>query len=273
MDQGKSSDSVGTSSTSNNTSKEKKYVFYRKPSLKKKGPEVKQTRTSMKRLLIANPLLKYEKEGIELAQLEKVIANGLETAPLEKSLQKSATSNKENKFKDPKVPPVHPRQRINSILAGNSCDNGSSGINRLSTSKQSIVDFSVSTQKILSSTLREGKPPLVQNKRLAKVEQDKKRDAKIKETKPFRRSISAQHFSRKNSMLKADQEKRLVKPKFTRSTDSLNNFIDVQSDTPRHEISAIAEGSRESSFVFKTPNAHERRSRISTPLSTASSRR
>lgn len=74
-------------------------------------------------------------------------------------------------------------------------------------------------------------------------------------------------------MLKADQEKRFAKPKLTRSTDSLNNFIDVQGDTTRHEISAIAEGSRESSFAFYTLTAHKRRSRISTPLSTASNRR
>lgn len=198
MDHGRTNDSAGTSSASNNSNnKEKKYVFYRKPSIKKKGPEVKQTKTSMKRLLIANPLLKYEKEGIELEQLQKVITNGTDTVPLEKSLQKSATNNKENKFKDPKLPFINPRQRLNCILAGNSCDNGSTGLNRMSTSKQPIVDFSGSTQKILSSTLRENKPP-AQNKRLAKVEQEKKRDAKIREDKPLRRSISAQHFSRKN---------------------------------------------------------------------------
>lgn len=70
---------------------------------------------------------------------------------------------------------------------------------------------------------------------------------------------------------KPENPKPFPNAKLTRSTDSLNSF--AAKDMPHHEISAIAEGSRETSFEFKTPTAYERRSRISTPLSTAANRR
>ncbi|XP_050501147.1 uncharacterized protein LOC126881129 [Diabrotica virgifera virgifera] len=43
----------------------KKYKFYRKPPVRKTIPEVKQTKTSIARLLKANPLLKYENSEIK----------------------------------------------------------------------------------------------------------------------------------------------------------------------------------------------------------------
>ncbi|XP_056629733.1 uncharacterized protein LOC130440523 [Diorhabda sublineata] len=52
-------DKCNNPSSSNKDDNSKKYKFYRKPSIKKKGPEVKQTKTSLARLFKANPLLKY----------------------------------------------------------------------------------------------------------------------------------------------------------------------------------------------------------------------
>lgn len=201
MDKEKSNEITGTSSTSNNSKdrsgKDKKYVFYRKPSLKKKAPEVKQTKTSMKRLLIANPLLKYD--GVELPQIEKILTDGGGPTVPEKSFQK-AIPNKDSKFKDPKLPIVNPKQRLNSILAGNSSDNKDklSFATRISTSRQSVIDFNSSTQRVLSSTHCETKAVVAETKRSAKTDQEKKKDVIIKEKKTLRRSISAQHFNRKN---------------------------------------------------------------------------
>lgn len=93
-------DTSSTLSTSSITQKkkDKKYVFYRKPSLKMKGPEVKQTKTSMKRLLIANPLLKYEQDGIELPKLEKPTSSDLETLPEKPQIVNKPTNLQRSKI-------------------------------------------------------------------------------------------------------------------------------------------------------------------------------
>lgn len=52
----------------------KKYRFYRKPSLRRKGPEIKHTKTSLARILIANPLLKKKLEN-EDHKNEKKLTN------------------------------------------------------------------------------------------------------------------------------------------------------------------------------------------------------
>lgn len=200
MDTRKRNENSGTSSSSNNSKehsgKEKKYVFYRKPSIKKKAPEIKQTKTSMKRLLIANPLLKYD--GKELPKLEKVLTDDGGAVALQNPMNNVCT-NKESKFKDPKLPIGNRKHRLDSILAGNSSDskNKLTVTNRISTSRQTVADFNSSAHRVLSSTICETKT-VTQTKRSARVDQEKKTDAKNKDKKTLRRSISAQHFNRKN---------------------------------------------------------------------------
>lgn len=169
---------AGTSSSSNNSKdnsgKEKKYAFYRKPSIKKKGPEVKQTKTSMKRLLIANPLLKYQNEGLELPKIEKLTMN-------------------EEAAKSLKTLPNF-KQTRHSIIIGNSSDNNNEAKkSRISTSS-TVSDFNNSNRRILSSTQCEIKPAITQKKTRTDMGEKKK----IESRKPLRRSISAQHIHRKN---------------------------------------------------------------------------
>nr|CAH7742812.1 unnamed protein product [Callosobruchus chinensis] len=60
-----------------------KYRFYRKPSFKKKAPEVRQTKTSLKRIQQANPLLQLtDNEIVALQESYKQSNNKFETAKM-----------------------------------------------------------------------------------------------------------------------------------------------------------------------------------------------
>ncbi|KAJ8985539.1 hypothetical protein NQ317_019922 [Molorchus minor] len=297
----------------------KKYNFYRKPPIKKKAPEVKQTLTSYKRMLKANPLLKYELEGKDWSMtgsrqllgssndLNKAKGNG-KPPPEKHSLQPNYNSGKPlitnlQRSKSVRLPPKsHPLSKgIACIISGNKPKNTNSG----DLSRKSPVDFNTSTSTVLSSTRLE-KPIKLQNKKetvvkpkpttkvimktsskTKKATQDNSissngnstaanRKDRDKKTKPLRRSLSAQHFDRKKRQLMGVSS---TKPhqcyhqvEHTQSLEDVSTIIPIA--ILPHEISPIAEGSRETSIIFKTPSAYERRSVARfTPRSTISSRR
>lgn len=190
MEKVSNNDNALTSSQTNNSKdhsgKEKKYQFYRKPSIKKKVPEVKQTKTSMKRFLIANPLLKYDINEID--NLRQDIA-----AHTDPKLNHHLSTTNKDTSKNQKTRDVKSRGRQGSIIIGNLSEDMGVGP-RVSTSKQGLVDYDTyKKNKFPSST------PLKSN-RPNKLEQNKKKDLRVNEQKPLRRSISAHHFNRKRGL-------------------------------------------------------------------------
>nr|XP_023023447.1 uncharacterized protein LOC111511647 [Leptinotarsa decemlineata] len=295
---------TSTSSESKDSSKDKsenskKYHFYRKPSIKKKAPEVKQTRTSMKRMLQANPLLKYEMEGIPLPGAchlsQKNSQNNLDNAP-RRNVEVTASANTKLNIGSKPCTIIK--------LAGNEPNPNAKHMS-LNSERLSSVDFN-STNQILSSTILEtnssqknepkqmSQPKTLinpMNKEVIKHPLSKmsKNSSNLKQKvmnqgvrrskslvsnggpKHLRRSLSAQHFDRKNGASKAQIEEsdKNVKP-----AQSLENMRMPDQGTLKHTISPIAEISQEGNLTFKTPSAYKRRSVFRlTPQSSNLSRR
>lgn len=222
-----------TSSTDKAKGDSKKYNFYRKPSIKKKVPEVKQTRTSYKRMLIANPLLKYELEGKDLALLtkhsqESVNGNNNAESIAKKNLpsekQSLHPSFKKGKQLNTQIQNSHslknPMKLSRSISISGSKQLASENYKSTNISRQSTIDFNPTTPKFLSSTRLENNSKIQTTKgtksNYNKTEKNINKTStkensvsgsvnpkvsehkdKLKRHKPIRRSLSAQHFDRK----------------------------------------------------------------------------
>ncbi|KAJ8919855.1 hypothetical protein NQ315_006384 [Exocentrus adspersus] len=271
-----------SSNVDENKSDTKKYKFYRKPSIKKKPPEVKQTKTSYKRMLNSNPLLKFELEGGELPvvlgkvpqssttgeidNLKKGHGKNLLQKPTmvdseEHSLQPNFNKGKPlvttvQRSKSVKVSSkllTNDKKGMPSILAGSSKQSGSKTISKLTTRT-----FSSSTSKFLSSTRLDNGPTASQSKSsVMQSNGSSTTNSKgVPKPKPVRRSLSAEHFNRKKGG-KPDYSSCFTRaPESTRSLEDVN----VKPSTIQPSISPIVEQSRESSIIFKTPSAYERRS-------------
>lgn len=153
-------------------SESKKYNFYRKPSIKKKAPEVKQTITSYKRMLKANPLLKYELEGKDLSLLCKQFqtsGNGqnkpenasnrnhrTEKQSLQPNFNKgNPLVGKVQRSESVKNPPKslsRPVKKEATSIISRSKQLGGKNISSMHISKQSNIDFNTSTSRFLCST-------------------------------------------------------------------------------------------------------------------------
>ncbi|KAG5877341.1 hypothetical protein JTB14_030712 [Gonioctena quinquepunctata] len=246
-----------SSDSKDKTENSKKYNFYRKPSIKKKVPEVKHTKTSMKRMLKANPLLKYEKEGIPLP-----------CASQERNKDQAAPCGSKN----PKNNSSKPCGIVR--LAGNVPNPNARHMTlnqRLSSS-----DFK-STNTILSSTVLDDEvftngDRAISKKKPTENSKTASRMSVLKVVrKPLRRSFSAQHLDRKAGnpkiqVVPIEDQKQEVR--------SLENISIAVPSIPHHNISTISEVSHEGALLFKTPSAYERRSMFKyTPRSTNISRR
>ncbi|KAJ8928106.1 hypothetical protein NQ314_019332 [Rhamnusium bicolor] len=162
---------------------DKKYNFYRKPSIKKKAPEVKQTLTSYKRMLKANPLLKYEMEGVDFPQINKQLlsnhninnASGKQSVQSERqSVQPTFNSGKPivtnlQRSKSLKNPPKtftrpQPPKKVASCIISGCIPKAGTSTNSLNISKQSNVDFNASTPGFLCSTRLENNASKRQNR-------------------------------------------------------------------------------------------------------------
>lgn len=167
-----------SSSNKHDIENSRKYKFYRKPSIKKKGPEVKQTKTSLARLFKANPLLKYEY-----------------------SANHEPPHTKEIKLEP--VNPAAPKMSINNI-SGNGPHVKSKIIN-FDRHRISSSDFI--TPKLLSSTLIEpddvfiecsDEPPLKGRPKITSSKEEKRNNNKpINKKNDERKTISSQYLNKK----------------------------------------------------------------------------
>ncbi|KAG5899845.1 hypothetical protein JTB14_012316 [Gonioctena quinquepunctata] len=240
------------------TENSKKNNFYRKPSIKKKVPEVKQTKTSMRRLLKANPLLKYEMEGIplpcaSLIKKQRSSDTNLPNMPPKTTIQAAPCGSK-----NPKNNSSIPCGTVR--LAGNVPNPNARHMTlnqRLSSS-----DFK-STNTILSSTVLDdevftnGNGAIWKKKPTENSNTASRMSVSKVVREPLRRSFSAEHFDRK-----AGNPKIQVEPIEEQKQDvrSLENISIAVPSIPHHNISTISEVSHEGALLFKTPSAYERRS-------------
>ncbi|XP_018564806.1 uncharacterized protein LOC108906124 [Anoplophora glabripennis] len=311
MDRNEKNIQPSTSDGKENKSDSRKYNFYRKPSIKKKGPEVRQTLTSYKRMLKANPLLKHELEGKDLSLLSRqsqISGSGqnktkntasTNNRPEKQSLQANFNEGKPlitkvQRSQSVKNPPksLQPvKKEASSILCGSKQLRGKN-ISSTNISRQSNVDFNPCTSRFLCSTRLESNCSKTAKDIVASCKTDKQKirtqdnpvsnsgkstdlnhNDRPTKNKPMRRSLSAQHFERKKrgGTVKFGQRDPFARIEFSQSMDDVSK---LKPSTIQHDISPIAESSRESSIVFKTPSAYERRSIAkSTPKSILSTRR
>lgn len=217
------------SSDKDNKSGSRKYTFYRKPSIKKKVPEVKQTLTSYKRMLKANPLLKYELEGKDLALLtkqsqssvngenkgESASGKNLRTEKLVPNFNTEKQKSHSVKHVTKSLQPM--KQIATSIIAANK---QLVNKNKNSTNISKHLDFNTATPKFLCSTRLENNCSKIQTTKGTGTNCNKTEKSKsnmlnkdsngvgsgvsgcrdnLKKYKPVRRSLSAQHFDRKKA--------------------------------------------------------------------------
>ncbi|KAJ8945967.1 hypothetical protein NQ318_016795 [Aromia moschata] len=193
--------------------------------------------------------------------------------PLVSNLQRS------NSLKNPPKTMSRPAAKGASIISGNK-PKTSTNTHSANISRQSNVDFNTSTSRFLCSTKLEnasaqkkksigakprptskitgknGSSSVTQDSSISSSGKPTHTNCREKKVKPMRRSLSAQHFDRKKGVTKVKPEKCINRAELTHSLEDLSSLrpVVLQSD-----ISPIAEGSRESSIVFKTPSAYERR--------------
>lgn len=155
---------------------EKKYKFYRKPSIKKTGPEVRQTKTSLKRFLIANPLCDPS-QGLITPKIEINQKHGVKL--LGASVPNLQEKNLKQNCKTKPLPSL--------LLTGNSSNKADY---RPSTSNVCVTDFKTFAQPLL---------PLNTGKHIKK---EKPQDVKRKNESLLWRSMSEQELHKNGKQFK-----------------------------------------------------------------------
>lgn len=253
----------------------------RKNGKTKTVPIVRQTLTSYKRMLNANPLLKYEEAGINVDELWKSKSNDLKSitnlgATNTKSSVLPGVNLKEVKKYDGVQSSIrnqllksHNENNINnetgkSILPGNHF--AKKDLRTINNSHmKSIPNVKSVTGTTFKSKVNPAPKVLNINTKTSKVSTTQEKRASINNNKSLRRSLSSGHLDNKKGK-SFDPKRAYIKSNHSCSEDNLC----VPSQTAIPKFTPILEESCSNShFVFKTPSAHERRSMCHyTPVST-----
>ncbi|KAF7265294.1 hypothetical protein GWI33_021284 [Rhynchophorus ferrugineus] len=244
----------------------------------KKKPVVRQTLTSYKRMLKANPLLQLEEAGIKVDDLFKsktslhsVSGSVSSISKTSSQLEKKNVSN----FKRPEIKLQSIKKPSNDILnvkkpiiSGNKPHVANKKlINNLNKNKENSRYVQNKLQQINPNKF------VVTSKINSFRTTSNTSSNRVKEAKPvqihqkntLRRSLSSDNIHKeKNNLLTQS-----VSNKKLNHTCSQDNLLGIPQNKHKYFSPIMEEKSLRKSFVFKTPSAHERRSvYLYTPKST-----
>ncbi|XP_017784834.1 PREDICTED: uncharacterized protein LOC108568335 [Nicrophorus vespilloides] len=202
----------------------------------RKAPPVRQTLTSVYRMVKANPSLMYEKQRKDELKLDKI------SLPPSVSLGYVPIQVKERRFAPCQNPLIKNYSNCKSI-----------NMTQQSTIKPNI---NKSQAKPMSNSILKEKPKTaaLQNDNFKKPAIHEARP-KNKKIKPIRRSLSAQHFNRKKLIAKSTAEEKLSKADVTQSMENIDEIgLSLISECSPIKQEVLTQ------ITFKTPTAYKRRS-------------